>query len=165
MSVFKSPLEARMARKFKEIEKKMKNSFDLIRKDIDEMDASLEFMRKYMRKKEKKDEYARREDIKLRSGFREEVDEFSQKIKQLRVREMEKTLVIKKDLAQIEDSIKRAFKEDIEGFKAQEKEFKGHINDFNKRIAKMEKEKSNGKDKNGKKKGLFFGKRKVNEED
>ena len=118
MKIFKTNLEKRIARKFQEIEIKMKNSFVLIRKDIKEMQNSLDIMKKYFKNHEKQEIYARKKDNKIRQKFRENVDEFTQKIKQLRlafsrVNELEKTLVVKKNLAQFEDSLKNEFKEPI----------------------------------------------------
>jgi len=163
MLLFKTSLEARIARKFKEIEQKVKNSFGFIREDIKGVQSSLESVKKHVKSWEKQYDYAKKEDSKIRAGFRKDVDEFSQKTKQLslaleRVKEIEKELVVKKELAQIEDKIKTAFRDEINNFREQEKDFKKHINDFNKRIVKIERAGLNAKPKQVKeKKRRWFG--------
>ena len=142
MAIFKTSIEKRIARKFKEIEIKIKNSFALIRQDVTDMQKSIEAMKKYLKKQKKQNEYARKEDNKIRAKFRRDVDKFTQKTKQLslallQVKELQEELVIKKDLAQIEEKIKQSFKEEVD-------EVKG-------RIKELEKQ----KDEKGKKQGWF----------
>ena len=144
MAIFKTELERRIARKFAEIESKTKNSFSTIHSEINEMQNSLEAMKKYLKNQDKQYKYAKDQDNKIRQEFRKNVDEFTQKIKQLnitleRAKEIEKEVVTKQDLAKIEDNIKDSFKQQINSFTEQEKEFKTHINDFNKRLYKLEK--------------------------
>jgi hypothetical protein len=152
MPIFKTEIERRLARKLRKTEFITKNSFNLIKEDINEVQKSVEVMKKYLKNQEKQHNYARKQDNKIRERFQKDVDEFTQKTKQLslalaRVKEIEKTLVTKPDLAKIEDKIKIAFKDQIDMFKDQEKEFKQHINDFNKRLHKAEKQNGNGKSK------------------
>ena len=150
MPIFKTELEKRIARKFNQIDNINKNSFALIRKDIEEMRALVEAMKNYLKNQEKQNTYARKEDNKIREEFRKDVDEFTQKTRHLslalsKINEIEQTLVAKPALAQIEDKIKTAFREQIDSFQEQEKEFKKHINDFNRRLAKIEKQIQAGK--------------------
>ena len=103
MPVFRTPIEKRIANRFKEIDKVVKNSFVLIRADIEEMQNSIEAMKKFLRSQDKQNNYARKEDNKIRAEFRRDVDEFSDKISQLRLtlekaREIEKTVVVKAQL-------------------------------------------------------------------
>ena len=140
-------IERKVASKFKEIDKIIKNSFGFIRGDIEDLQSSVEAMRKYLKKKDKQYEYAGKEDNKIRDEFRRDVDDFSQQISQLnlaleRVEEVEKTVVLKKDLAQIEDSIRNDFRNVI-----------GDIRDEGKEIGKRVKYLEAGKVRE--KKGFF----------
>tara|TARA_Y100000310_G_scaffold344129_1_gene455274 strand:- start:3077 stop:3604 length:528 start_codon:yes stop_codon:yes gene_type:complete len=157
MAIFRTELEKRISRKFKEIEFKTKNSFSTIHAEINETQNSLEAMKNYLKNQDKQYKYAKNQDNKIRQEFRNNVNEFTEKIKQLtfalkKAKEIEQEVVIKSDLAKIEDNIKNSFKEQIELFKEQEKEFKKHINDFNKRLHKIEKLHNNAHDNNNKKK-------------
>ena len=167
MPLFKTEIERRLARKLRKTEFITRNSFALIREDINQAQQTVEAMKKYLKSQEKQNNYARKQDIKLRERFQRDVDEFTQKTKQLsialaRVKEIQQTLVIKSDLAKIEEKIKTEFREQITSFKDQEKEFKQHINDFNKRIHKAEKQLEKQSPNNNKpKRGFwFFGKKK-----
>ena len=169
MPIFKTELERRLARKLNKTEFITKNSFNLIRQDIEDIQKAVDAMKKYLKSQEKQHNYARKQDNKIRERFQKDVDEFSQKTKQLslalaRVKEIEKTLVTKSELANIEDKIKTAFKDQIDEFKDQEKEFKEHINYFNKRLHKLEKqlEKQNTNSNKHKRRFWFFGKKKEN---
>ena len=120
-------IEKRIAYKFKEIDKIIKNSFVFIREDIEDLQSSVEAMKKYLKKKDKQYEYAKKEDHKIRDEFRKDVDDFTQKIKELNVsldnmKEIERTVVLKKDLAQIEDSIRNDFRNVIEDIREDVKE-------------------------------------------
>ena len=115
-------IERRVKQKFSEIENKIRISFDFIRKDIEEMQNSMGLIKKYLKNKDKQYEYAKKEDNKLRAEFRKNVDEFTQKIKQLsialnNVREIEKEVVVRKDLAQIEEGIRNDFRDLVENLR------------------------------------------------
>ena len=150
MPLFKTELERRITKKFEQTETKMKNSFAFIRQDIKDIQKSVEAMRKYLKNQAKQHDYARRQDNKIRKEFREDVDEFTQKIKQLslalaRVNELEKDLITKKDLARIEDDIKRNFKAEVEEVKFRLKDFERSqkqifkvMRGFEKRMGKLE---------------------------
>lgn len=129
--------------KLKSIDKKIRTSFFLIRQDINEMQSTIDAMRNYLKKKDKQYTYAQKKDNKIRSEFRKNVDEFTQKISELKialnsVRTIQKELVLKKDLAKIEDNIKTSFKNEIESYKKQIKELKTEIKEQNKRINHLE---------------------------
>lgn len=122
MKFFEKDLEKRLSRKIREFDNRLKTSFGFIRQDIDEMRKSVDNMKLYLKKREKQDDYARKQDNKIRSEFRKDVNEFSQKIKQLRlalekVKEIENEVVVKSDLARIEDGIKTSFRDNLEDFK------------------------------------------------
>jgi exonuclease VII large subunit len=139
----KVPLEKTVKNKLKTVDSKLKTSFILIRQDVDEMKQTIDAMRKYLLKKDKQYNYAKKEDNKLREEFRKDVDEFTQKIKELnlafdKVREIQREVVVVKDLARIEDGIKTSFKNEIDGYKEQIKILKAEIKDSNKRIAAIE---------------------------
>jgi predicted RNase H-like nuclease (RuvC/YqgF family) len=160
----KQPPEKTLNKKIKAIDEKLKTSFILIRQDVDEIQKTNDAMRKYLKKKDKQYTYATKQDNKIRDEFREDVDEFTQKISQLKlaleaVRDIKKEVVIKKDLAQIEDRIKTSFKNDIEKYKEQVKKLRLYLKEAEKRISHLESGKVFEK-----KKGFFF-KRKENREE
>ncbi|MFH1521999.1 MAG: hypothetical protein ABIF18_03500 [archaeon] len=137
-------LEKILSQKFKAINSKLKTSFALIRQDVDEMKITVEAMRKYLKKKDEQYSYAKKEDNKIRDKFRQDVDEFTQKISQLKivlsdVRDLKKEVMVKKDLAQIEDRIKTSFKNEIDNYKNQVKNLRLDLRETEKRIATMEK--------------------------
>ena len=145
--MFKTDVERRVARKFDKIDMITKNSFSLIREDIGGVQDSLEAVKKYLRNKEKQDKYAKNQDNRLRAEFRKDVEDFTQKIKQLnlaleRTKDIEKNVVLKKDLAQIEDSIRNDFRGIIEEFKGQVKECEKRLKFVEKgKLAEMKKKK------------------------
>ena len=139
----KNPYEKTFSKKLKEFDSKIKTSFVLIRKDIDEMQIIINAMRKYLEKKDKQYTYAKKEDNKLRNEFRKDVNEFTQKISQLKlalsaVRDLKNEVVIKKDLAQIEDRIKTSFKNEIDNYKNQIKNLRFDLREAEKRIFAIE---------------------------
>ena len=152
----KNSYEKIFTKKLKETDTKIKTSFILIRQDIDEMKNTIDAMKNYLKKKDKQYSYAKKEDNKIRNKFKKDVDEFTQKISQLKialyaVREIKQEVVIKKDLAQIEDRIKTSFKNEIEDYKNQIKNLQLQLKETEKRITTME----NGHIKE-KKKSRFF---------
>lgn len=139
----KAPLEKTLVKKLKAMDEKIKTSFVLIRKDVDEMQVVIDAMRKFLRKKDRQYEYARKEDNKIRNEFRKDVDEFTQKISQLKlalaeVRDLQDEVVTKKHLAQIEERIKTSFRNQIEGYKGKVKDLGTDLNETDKRIAAIE---------------------------
>lgn len=130
-------------KKLKEFDNKIKTSFILIRQDIDEMQITIDAMRKYLKKKDKQYTKIKEEDKKIQDEFQKDVDEFTQKISQLKlallsVHELKKEVVIKKDLAQIEDRIKTSFKNEIESYKTQVKNLRLDLKESQKRISSIE---------------------------
>ncbi len=132
------------AKKLKESDTKIKTSFVLIRQDIDEVKATVEAMRDYLKKKDKQYVYAKKEDNKIRDEFRKDVDGFTQQISQLKlalsaVREVKNEVIVRKDIAQIEDRIKISFKNEVEDYKTQVKDLQSKLKEAEKRIAMTEK--------------------------
>jgi chromosome segregation ATPase len=154
-------LERRMSRKFKEIDKITKNSFHFIREDMAVMEKSMEAMKTFLKKEDKRLKYAKKEDNKLREEFRKDVDDFTQKITQLRialseVRAIQNEVVVMKDLARIEDRIRLGFREEVNGLKDKVSELKEQVKESKKKMKEQEKRLSdieNGKIKG--KKGWF----------
>jgi hypothetical protein len=151
-------LEKRMARKFKEIDKIVKNSFHFIRGDMSSMQIDLDIMKKFIKSENKRLKYAKKVDNKLREEFRRDVDEFTQKITQLKlalseIRTIQKEVVVMKDLARIEDRIRNGFREEVDKLKDQIKRFREDEKEQERRIAFLE----SGKVKE--KKHWFFKKR------
>ncbi len=139
----KTSLEKIFSKKFKAIDSRLKTSFVLIRQDVDEIQAVVEAMRKYLKKKDKQYIYAKKEDNKIRDKFRKDIDEFTQKISQLKialsiVQDLKKEVVVRKDLAQIEDRIKTSFKNEIENYKNQIKNLRLDLKETEKRIIAIE---------------------------
>ena len=156
-------LEKVFSKKLNDINTKVKTSFVLIRQDIGEMQNTIDAMRKYLKNKDKQYQYAKKEDNKIRDEFRKDVDEFTQNISQLKlalsaVREVQKEVVAKKDLAQIEDKIKTSFKNEVDGYKEEIKDLKSDLREADRRLNALE----NGKVLEKKKKG-WFGKKKEEE--
>ena len=152
----KQPLEKTVTKKLKTVDARLKTSFVLIRQDVDEMQTTIDAMRKYLLKKDKQYEKEKEEDKGIQEEFQKDVDDFTQKISQLKlaleaVRDLKKEVVIKKDLAQIEDRIKTSFKNEIESYKTQVKNLRLDLRESEKRIGCLE----NGKVFE-KKKGWFF---------
>ena len=136
--------EKLLAKKLKEINQKIKTSFVLIRQDVDEMQTTINAMRKYLKNKDKQYQYAKKEDNKIRDEFRKDVDEFTQKIISLKIalseiRTIQKEVVLVRDLAKIEDGIKTSFKNEIEDYKEQIKLLKHEFKETEKRITALEK--------------------------
>ena len=139
----KPPYETVFTNKLDGIDDRVKTSFVLIRQDIDEMQKTVDAMREYLKNRDKQYQYAKKEDNKLRDTFRTNVDEFKQKITQLKlalseVRTIQKEVVVTKDLAKIEERIKTSFKNEIEGYKEQVKELKSDLREADRRLNVLE---------------------------
>ena len=156
----KASPEKFLAKKLKEINQKIKTSFILIRQDVDEMQTTINAMRRYLKNKDKQYKYAKKEDNKIRDEFRRNVDEFTQKISSLKlalseIRTIQKEVVLIRDLARIEDNIKISFKNEIENYKEQIKLLKNELKETEKRITAVE----NGYVREKKKRIWFFNKK------
>jgi len=130
-------IERKIANKFKEIEEKIRNSFVFIRQDINEMQEKIEKIRSYLKKQEKQTDYARKKDNKLRAEFRKQVDEFSEKMGALsislsKIKEIEKKVVVKKNLAEIEERVREGFQEELKPIYETIKKIENKINDLEK---------------------------------
>ena len=139
----KTPYEKVFSKKLDNVNSKVKTSFVLIRQDIDEMQKTVDAMRKYLKNKDKQYQYAKKEDNKLRDEFRKNVDDFTQKITQLKlalseVRTIQREVVVTRDLAKIEERIKTSFKNEIEGYKEQVKNMKSDLREADRRISALE---------------------------
>lgn len=135
--------EKTTVKKIKEFDNKIKTSFTLIRQDIDEMQITIDAMRKYLKGKDRQYTKTKEEDKKIQNEFQKDVDEFTQKISQLKlalsaVQELKKEIVVKKDLAQIEDRIKTFFKNEIENYKTQVKNLRLDLKESQKKISALE---------------------------
>jgi uncharacterized protein YoxC len=137
------PYEKFFSQKLTEMNERIKTSFILIRQDVEEMQKTVDAMRKYLKNKDKQYQYAKKEDNKIRDEFRKNVNEFTQKISQLKlvlsaVREIQKEVVFVKDLAKIEDKIKTSFKNEIENYKEQVKNLKSDLREADRRLNALE---------------------------
>ena len=123
---------------------KLKTSFILIRQDLDDMQIIVDAMRKYLKKKDREYESQNKHTIKIQTQLQKQIDEFTQKLTQLKlalsqVNAIKQEVVIKKDLARIEDRIKISFKEEIEKYKAETTSLKTELKESQKRIKALEK--------------------------
>jgi gas vesicle protein len=139
----KPSLQKIFTKKLKTIDKKIKTSFALIRQDVNEMQTTVNAMRKYLKKKDAQYTYATKQDNKIRDQFRKDVNDFTQNITQLKlalsaVRDLKTEIITIKDLARIEDRIKTAFKNEIESYKEQIKSLKAELKEQSKRITTIE---------------------------
>lgn len=155
----KTPLEKTVNKKLETVDSRLKTSFVLIRQDVDEMQNTISAMRKYLLKKDKQYQKEKDKDKKIQEEFQKDVDEFTQKISQLKlaldaVRDLKKEVVTKKDLAQIEERIKTSFKNEIENYKDQINKLRLYLKEAEKRISCLEDGKVFEK-----KKGWFFKKK------
>ena len=142
----KTPYEKVFSEKLNNINEKVKTSFVLIRQDIGEMQNTIDAMRKYLKNKDKQYQYAKKEDNKIRDEFRTDVNEFTQKITQLKlalseVRTLQNEVVIKKDLAKIEERIKTSFKNEIDEYKEEIKDLKKDLREADRRLNALENKK------------------------
>lgn len=131
-------------KKFKTINEKIKTSFALIRKDVDEIQIIVDAMKRFIKKKDKEHERKSKEHIKNQVKLQTQFDDFSQNITQLKLGlsqlgAIKSEIVLMRDLAQIEDRIKTSFKSEIEKYKEQTKELKETIKEQNKKITALEK--------------------------
>lgn len=153
-------LEKELDKRFKDVNQKIKTSFALIRKDMNDMSITLDAMRTYLKKEKRNLDYARKQDNKIREEFRKDVEEFTQKIAQLKialseVRTIQRDSVLIKDLAKIEDRIKTSFKNEIDSYKEQIKDLKKDLREADRRLAALE----SGKVREKKKSFFGFGKK------
>ena len=130
--------------KLKEFDGRIKTSFILIRQDLDEMQGVVNAMRKYLKKKDKEYVATKRSDDSKREEFEKDVDEFTQNIKQLKkgldaVRKLKREVVVRKDLARIEERIKTFFRNDIEDYRDENETLKQTQKELIKRISALEK--------------------------
>ena len=140
----KNNIEKTLTKKIKTFDTKLKTSFVLIRKDLDEMQIIIDAVKKYIKKKDR--EYTRRNDQHTQSQveLQKDIDEFTQNISQLKlalsaVHTIKDEVVQTKDLAQIEDRIKTSFKQEINSYTDQIEELKEELKESNKRIKSLEK--------------------------
>lgn len=137
-------VEKTLDQRFKTINEKIKTSFALIRKDVDEIQIIVDAMKRFIKKKDKEHERKSKEHIKNQQKLQIQFDDFSQNITQLKLglsqlNAIKSEIVLRKDLAQIEDRIKTSFKSEIEKYKSKTKELKEIIKEQNKKITALEK--------------------------
>jgi chromosome segregation ATPase len=139
-----SDLIRKNKKKIKTFDTKLKTSFILIRQDLDDMQIIIDAMKKYLKKKDHEYEKQNKYTIKAQTKIQEDIDEFDQKIIQLKlalsqISAIKQEIVIRKDLAQIEDRIKNSFKNEIDKYKAETISLKEQLKESNKRIEALEK--------------------------
>jgi predicted RNase H-like nuclease (RuvC/YqgF family) len=143
-------------KKLKAFDTKIKTSFILIRQDLDDMQIIINAIKKYLKKKDREYERQNKHTIKAQVELQTGIDEFTQKISQLKlalstVSAIKQELVVRKDLAQIEDRIKTSFKNEIEKYKQETNFLREELKESQKQIKALEKGVVH------KKKNWFFG--------
>jgi len=101
-----------------QINTKLKKSFSFIRQDLKEMQVTVDAMRTYLRKKEQQQTAQANQIEKSQKQLEKNIDEFTQKTIQIKlalsqINAIKSEVVIRKDLAKIEDRIKASFKEEL----------------------------------------------------
>jgi len=140
----RNPLDKKFSKKIDEINERIKNSFSFIREDLEDMDQKIGAMGKYLKNQKKTWDKAKSEEDIIREELRRDVDEFTQKITQLKLalsemRAIRNEVVITRDLAKIEDRIKTSFKREIEDYKKKVESQKEKLKDIEKRTKSLEK--------------------------
>jgi exonuclease VII large subunit len=128
----------------KSIDNKIKISFSFIRKDLEQMQKKIEAMRKYLKKKDKEYQNQNQQTIKIQNQIQENIDNFTQKFIQLKlaisqINAIKQEVVIKKNLAQIEERIKISFANEIKKYKKKTNNIKEKLKESQNRIKALEK--------------------------
>ncbi|MCR4285208.1 MAG: hypothetical protein NUV97_04180 [archaeon] len=159
----KEDLRVTLKRKINEFDGRIRNSFVLIREDINELTKTVDLMRSFLKERERKFENAWIDEDKLRKKLKNNVDEFNQNILQLKialasVRKIQKDLVLTGDLANIEEGIKISFKNEILGYREELKSLREIVKESDRKIGVLEKGviKNGNGEKNGSKRKWSF---------
>jgi hypothetical protein len=134
-----------VAKEFYVINQKLKASFAIIKNDLKLMDEKIRIIQNDLR-----------DEVTQRERFRNDVEDFTQKTISLRlvlseIRAIKNNVVLTRDLAKIEDSIKTSFKRDVDDYCEKVRELKCQLKEQKKRIKDLEK----GIIKKEKKRGFF----------
>ncbi len=126
------------------INNKIENSFSLIRKDISKVQDKVQQMRTFLRRKDNEYTQLNEKHKKSQDELQKDIDEFTQKIIQIKlafsqINAIKQELVIKKDLARIEERIKISFSRDIEKYKTETLNLREELKESQKRIKALEK--------------------------
>ncbi len=139
-----SKLTKQTKKKLKAFDTKLKTSFILIRQDLDDMQIMVTAMRKYLKKKDheykKQNKYTVQTQTKIQEGINDFTQEFIKlKLALSQVSAIKREVVIKKDLARIEDRIKTSFAREINKYRKETKTLKEKLKESNKKIKALEK--------------------------
>jgi predicted RNase H-like nuclease (RuvC/YqgF family) len=130
--------------KFKTINEKIKTSFALIRKELDESAIIVDAIKKFIKKKDKEHERKAIQHIKNQKKLQKQFDDLEEKLTELnlglsQLSTIKSEIVLKRHLAQIEDRIKTSFRHDIEKYKEQTEKLQNQLKEQNKKITALEK--------------------------
>jgi exonuclease VII large subunit len=108
------------------------------------MQIIIDAMKKHLKKKDHEYEKQNQYTLKAQLQIQKDIDEFDQKMIQLnlalsQISAIKQEIVVRKDLAQIEDRIKTSFKDEVEKYKAETIFLKEQLKESNKRIDSLEK--------------------------
>lgn len=139
-----SKLAREVNKKIKVFDTKLKTSFLLIRQDLDDMQSTIDAMRKYLKKKDKEYKTQDKSTNKAQEEIQKGIDDFTQEFTKLKlsisqINTIRQEVVIKKDLARIEERIKLSFSRDIEKYKKETTSLKEQLKESNLRIKALEK--------------------------
>ena len=101
-------------------------------------------MRKYLKKKDKEYQNQNQQTIKIQNQIQKNIDNFTQKFIQLKlaisqINAIKQEVVIKKNLAQIEEGIRISFANEIKKYKNNKNEIKEKLKESQNRIKALEK--------------------------
>ena len=131
-------------KKLKIFDTKLKTSFILIRQDLDDMQIIVDAMRKYLKKKDR--EYKRQDKhiTKTQNQIQKTMENFTQEFIKLKlsisqINAIKSEVVIRKDLAKIEERIKISFKNEIEKYRQETISLRKELKESKKQTKSLEK--------------------------
>jgi predicted nucleic acid-binding Zn-ribbon protein len=141
-----SKLTKQVSKKIKIFDTKLKTSFILIRQDLDDMQIVIDAMRKYLKKKDKEYKIQNKHTVDTQVQIQKTMEDFTKEFIKLKlftaqINAIKSEVVIRKDLAKIEDRIKTSFAKEIQKYKNETKSMEEKLKESNKRIKALEKRK------------------------
>ena len=138
-------LDKQVKKKLKIFDTKLKTSFILIRQDLDDMQIIVDAMKKYLKKKDREYERQNSYITSAQNQIKKTMEDFTQEFIKLKlsisqINAIKSEVVIRKDLAKIEERIKTSFAREIEKYKNQTLSLKEKLKESNLRIKALEKE-------------------------
>lgn len=122
-----------VASEFYVVNQRLKASFSLIKNDLKTMDGKIRKLQDDLR-----------EEIAKREHFRKDVEDFTQKAISIRLllsemKAIKNNVVLTRDLAKIEDSVRTSFRRDIDNYQKDVKDLESKLSEYGKKIKALEK--------------------------